>query len=151
MYVDYSGWTEKYGYFSCKVFIDETKQDYALVYGDGTVAKQSTPFTFVTADWNHDGDVYTQFGAWFDIESGSGEFYCVEDLVRAAADASEKERFYNNEIKQVIGITIPPPEKRPTLEDQIQQSENRAMHQEAEKNRKMDALGIRRPGEPWVR
>ena len=151
MYVEYSGWTEKHGIFCCKVPVDENKQDYALVYGDGTVAKQLTPFDDVTADWNNDGDVYTMFGAWFGSKEGRGVFYSVEDLVRSAADALDKERFYSYEVKEVIGITIPPLDKRPSLDTQIRQSENRVMHQEAERNRKMDMLGVRRSDEPWAK
>lgn len=151
MYVNYSGWTEKRGSFSCNVFIDETRQDYVLVYGNGFVAKQTTPFQSETADWNNDGDVYTQFGAWFESPFGGGTFFTPEEMVQAAADSLEKERFYNNEVKEVQGVTIPFSEHRPRLEDQIRQSENRAMHQDAERNRKMDTLGIRCPGEPWAR
>lgn len=151
MYVNYSGWTESHGSFHCNVFIDEKKQDYAVVYGDGTVCKQVSPFRYETADWNNDGDVYTMFGAWFKGLYGGNTFYSAEDLVSLAADSLSKERFYNNEVKQVIGVTIPLMEKRPTLDDRIRTSENRAMHQEAERNRKMDALGIRPPGEPWAR
>ena len=151
MYVSYSGWTEKHGSFFSNIFIDEKRQDYALVYGNGFVAKQTTPFQSVTADWNNDGDVYTQFGAWFQSPFGGNTFYTPEEMVQAAADSLAKERFYSNEVKEVRGVTIPLPEHRPRLEDRIRQTENRVMQQETERNRKMDALGVRRPGEPWAR
>lgn len=151
MYVNYSGWTKDHGSFSCNIYIDENKQDYEVVYGDGSVAKQTGPFHEVTADWNHDGDVYSMFGAWFQSESGRGSFFTPEDLVRIAADGLEKDRFYGNEAKCVKGITIPLPERRPRLDDVIRQNEVRAANQEAERNRKMNALGIRPPGEPWAR
>ena len=153
MYVNYSGWSEKHGSFSCDIFIDENRQDSELTFGDGRIAKQKGPFEAVTADWNHDGDVYTQFGAWFTVPGENhSDFWSVVDLVRAAADAQAMTRRpYGNEIVSVKGVEIPPPDRRSSLHDTIQRSELRAMHQEIERNRKMDMLGIRPPNEPWAR
>lgn len=153
MNVNYSGWTEQHGYFSCNIFVDETRQDYELVFGDGSVSKQQSPFEEVTADWNNDGDVYTQFGAWFSRPEGSGaNFWTPEDMVHAVADAQTRERKpYGNEVVAVKGIEVPLPGKRPALADVIRQSEQRAANQEAERNRRMDALGIRPSDEPWAR
>ena len=151
MYVNYSGWNKKDGQFSYDVFIDENKQDYAIVYHDGFVSRQTSPFSPVTADWNHDGDVYTKFGAWFSSRFGTGNnFFTPEEIVLELVENRSKERFYGHDIKEVVGITLPEPSK-PRLSDAILNSELRAMNQEAERNRKMKALGIRRPGEPWAR
>lgn len=153
MYVSYSGWTQERGSFFCNIFIDENKQDYSLKYGDGTIAKQISPFQHVTADWNHDGDIYTQFGAWFESPGyGGNSFWTPEQMVRAAADGMEKDRrFYANEVVAVKGIEIPMPERRPSLTDKVQDSERRTANRDAERNRRMAALGIRPPNEPWAR
>lgn len=151
MYVDYSGWNERQGPFACSVFVDEKKTDYSVVYGDGTVSRQMTPFEHVTADWNNDGERYTLFGAWFDSAVGGNTFLTPEELVRAAVDSKSKDHFYGNEIKKVNGISFPFLDRRPTLDEQIIRSEQRALNQDAERNRKMDALGIRPSGEPWER
>lgn len=151
MYVDYSGWSKEHGSFSCKIFIDEKKTDYEIEFGDGRIAKQLTPFEFITADWNNDGDVYTQFGASFESRHAGRDFWTVEELVWACADALDKETIRGSEVKSVKGITVPPRDKRPSLDETIRRNELRAANQEAEKNRKMDMLGIRRPGEPWAK
>ena len=153
MNVNYSGWTEQHGSFSCNIFVDENRQDYELVFGNGSVAKQQGPFEEVTADWNNDGDVYTQFGAWFSRPEGNGgDFWTPVDMVAAVVDAQTRERKpYGNEVVSVKGIEVPLPGKRPALTDVIRQSEQRAANQEAERNRRMDALGIRPSDEPWAR
>ena len=157
MYVEYSGWTSERGSFHCKIFVDENKLDYELHYKSGKTAKQSSPFQHVTADWNHDGDVYTQFGAWFDHigENGKfqgGEFWTPVEMVGALADAMDRSsRNYGDHVIAIPGIEIPPPDRRSTLDDQIIRSERRSEAQEIERNRKMNALGIRPPNEPWAR
>ena len=152
MYVNYSGWNETHGSFYCNIFVDETRQDYAIEYGDGTIAKQMSPFRHVTADWNHDGDVYTQFGAWFKGLYGGNTFWTPEDLVRAAADALDKARHvYDNQVTAVHGIEIPLPEKRKSFDETVRDCESRAANREADRNRRMNALGIRPTNEPWAR
>lgn len=153
MHVNFSGWNEKHGAFSCDVYINERKEDYELHYSDGSIKRQCTPFEDISTDWNHDGDVYSQFGAWFtDPKDGRNEFWSVTEMVSALVDAMDPDsRHYGRYVVDIPGINIPLPQDRPRLDDRIRQSENRAMHQEAERNRKMDALGIRPPGEPWAR
>lgn len=159
MNVEYSGWTEKHGHFFCNIFIDEKKTDYEIEFGDGHKARQSSLFTQVEADWNHDGDVYTQYGAWFDHvdEAGrfkGGEFWTPEQMIRAVADALEKERFFAHEVVRIPGIQIPLPEQRPSLDQHLEnvlRAERRKDAQSIEKNRKMHQLGIRPPDEPWAR
>ncbi len=157
MYVNYSGWNEKHGSFFCDIYINENKTDYELHYKNGMIAKQSTPFHTETRDWNYDNDIYPQFGAWFQCYDKAGQtsgshFWTPEDMVRAAVDALDETRMrYGNEIVSIPGITIPAPDKRPSLRDHIQRTENRALAQDIERNRKMNMLGIRPPGEPWAR
>ena len=153
MNVNHSGWNEKCGHFSYNVYIDENKDDYELHYSDGSVKKQCTPFQYVTEDWNHDGDVYSMFGAWFtDSKDGRNEFVTPVDMVSDLIDAKDPDaRHYGRFLVDIPGVTVPTPGERPRLDDQIRRSENRAMHQDAERNRKMNALGIRPPGEPWAR
>lgn len=150
MYVNHSGWNAEYGSFSYDVFVDEKREDYEIHYKNGTVDKQAGPFQEVTADWNNDGDVYTQFGAWFRDENGRGSFWTPEQLVMALIETLDGYTSYTN-VSHIPGITLPARDKRPALQDTIEQSERRAFHQEAERNRKMDMLGIRPPNEPWAK
>ena len=157
MKVNHSGWTEQSGAFDYDVFIDENKTDYELHYKNGMIARQSSPFQEETRDWNHDDDVYTQFGAWFscydpDGSFSGGSFWTPEDLVRAAVDCSDPAKIrYGNQVIAVPGIEVPRPDQRPKLDTRIAQNERRAMAQDIERNRKMNALGIRPPNEPWAR
>lgn len=157
MVVDYSGWTQESGSFHCKINFDEKKSDFAVHFANGSVARQSGTFHDHTADWNHDGDVYTQFGAWFEYRDtngkfSGGEFFTPVDLVQFAVDArdSNSSSFGPRPIK-VEGLTLPLPPRHQSLDDRIAQTEQRLMHQEAERNRKMNALGIRPSNEPWAR
>lgn len=153
MYVDYSGWSEEKGFFAHKIFIDEKRQDYEIEYGNGTVAYQKTPFHEVTGDWNNDGDVYTLFGAFFEIPGENrGIFFSPEDMVSAMVEALDRTRKpYGNEVVKVKDVEIPRAAHKVSLDEQIRQHEQRAANQEADRNRKMDAFGIRRPDEPWAR
>jgi len=153
MYIDYSGWNKDRGSFHEKIFIDENKHDYVIQYNDGTVLQQSSGFDFQTADWNNDGDIYTQYGAWFneimpDGKPGHGEFWTPEDMVRAVIDAVDPDRpKYGNQVKSISGIVLPPIEKHRSLEEQIQLSDQRALNRDIERNRKMNRFGNDR----WVR
>lgn len=145
MKVNYSGWKKEFGSFDVNVLLDEYKTDYEIQFINGEVWQQCDRFKNVKADWNNDGDVYSRFGAWFETYDKKGqyrgrEFFGVVDMVRVVVD---KEAV-------VPGLDIPPL-KRVTLEDNIIRSERRAEAQEIERNRKMAALGIRHPGEPWVK
>ena len=153
MEVQYAGWSKKYGSFDCSIFVDENKEDHEIRFSNGHVLRQSSPFQMVTADWNHDGDVYTQFGAWFrDSDTGRSEFWAVVSLVRAAADLVREDYApYGNHIVAVSGINVPLPKDRPPLEKRLRETEARALARDIERNRTMNFLGIRRPGEPWAR
>lgn len=158
MYVNHSGWSEKHGSFSYDIFIDEKKTDYEIHFKNGQVYKQSGEFEWVTADWNCDGDVYAQFGATFNIwdkdgePTSSREFLTPQDMVFGLVDGLFGDhREYENVMVSIPGINLPAPEKRPSIDEQIRRSEKRSMAQEIERNRKMNSLGIRPPGEPWVK
>lgn len=157
MFVDHSGWTEELGAFCCKISFDETKMDFAVHFENGSVARQSSNFQYHTADWNRDGDVYTQFGAWFEFRDTNGkftggEFFTPVDLVQFAIDARDpNSHCFGSRPVKVDGIVLPLPPRHQSLADRIAQTENRAAKQEAERNRKMNALGIRPSNEPWAR
>ncbi len=158
MLVNHSGRNERYGPFSYNVFVDEKRTDYEVRFASGKTLKQRTPFENFTYDWNNDGDVYEQFGAFFDLYDQKGEFvqrwgfWTPEDMVFALIEGmDEYKRQREDVVVSITGIQLPSPDKRPGIDAQIRQSEQRAMAQEVERNRKMAALGIRGPGEPWAK
>ena len=138
MYVDYSGWTKERGFFHDKLFVDENKHNYVIQYNDGTAMQQTSSFQFQTADWNNDGDIYTQYGAWFneiksDGKLGRGEFWTPEDMVRAVIDADDPDRpKYGNQVKSISGIVLPAKEAHRSLDEQIQLSGQRATNKDTE-------------------
>lgn len=157
MKVEYSGWTRETGPFRVFVFVDETKTDYEIHYASGKVLKQNSPFDEYTYDWNNDGDIYPQTGAFFSLYNQNGEFerkgvfMSPTDMVRALVDGKDEyHRKYDDVVVSIPGIEIPEIKKH-RLEDEILRSERRAMAQEVERNRKMNAFGIRPPGEPWAK
>lgn len=153
MYVNHSGWNIETGPFNYNIYVDENKTDHEIHFQDGTIAKQVTPFESRTEDWNHDGDVYEQFGAWFQRPGENrSTFWTPEELVMSIIETMEENRSpYGPKVAFVKGIDVPAKDKRPTLEDKILQSERRLEAQEIERNRRMEALGIRPPNEPWAR
>lgn len=158
MRIEHSGWSQEHGPFRYFIEIDENKTDYELRFKNGSIAKQDGPFHHATHDWNCDGDVYTQFGAIFQYFDKNGEpdgrcFWTPEDMVSALVDAQEKpeSRLSGGDVISIPGIEIPERSKRPNLEDTIIRSERRSEAQEIERNRKMAALGIRHPDEPWAK
>lgn len=153
MYVNHSGWSEDIGSYSYDIYMDENKSDYEIHYEDGSVDRQVTPFEAITNDWNNDGDVYTMFGAYFEHDStGWRQFMTPENMVTLLLDSRfNPHRVHGPRATEIPGIEIPDRDKRPKLEQTIQDSERRALNKEADRNRKMDALGIRPPNEPWAR
>jgi len=157
MYVNHSGWNKEIGVFSRNIFVDENKTDHTVHYSNGKIARQMTLFVEHTADWNHDGDVYPQFGAWFEFVDpdgtvNGGSFFTPQDLVQFALDAQNPDPLRDSPyVTKVTGITVPELTWRQNVDHLIYQAEARAMHQDAERNRKMAILGIRRPGEPWAK
>lgn len=153
MYVNHSGWSAETGAFSYDIYIDENKKDYEIRYKDGSVDRQITPFEAVTNDWNNDGDVYTMFGAYFEHDStGWRQFMTPENMVMLLLNSRFDPRSVCGPlVTEIPGIEIPDRDKRPKLEQTIQDSERRVLNRDAECNRKMDALGIRPSDEPWAR
>jgi len=157
MKVNHSGWSEDRGYFSYDIFIDEKRTDYAIHYVNGDIARQVSPFHEVTRDWNNDDDVYTEFGALFQFTDPNSQmvgrsFWTPVQMVQAAIDALDNnEHTPGNQVAFIEGVEIPSREKRSSIDEYIRNSEKRAMHRDIERNAKMKALGIRPPGEPWVR
>ena len=155
MKVEYSGWSEERGSFHYDFIVDETKLDYEVHFGNGRIAKQNGPFEYHTADWNCDDDIYTQFGAWFqfvdvDGKFNGGEFFTPEDLVSFAISAAGIERS-GPKVLCVKGLEWPEKQSRCSLDERILRSDQRAANIEADRNRRMDALGIRPSNEPWAR
>lgn len=129
MFVNHSGWNEKDGSFDYNIFVDENKTDYEIHYNDGTVAYQKSPFQFETADWNCDGQVYEQFGAWFEWE-GRGEFITPDQMVwQLLFDG-----YCGPKAVSIPGIDIPQPSQRPSLDETILSGERKALMRETKEN-----------------
>lgn len=107
MNIRYSGYRENYGTFDVLIPVDETRQDYEIQMKNGQIGRQITPFQEATYDWNHDGEVYTLFGAWFDW-NGSRDFMTPVDMVSMVIDGDAR----------IPGIEIP----LVSLDSQIQQA-----------------------------
>ena len=158
MQVDYRGWKEGIGAFSCQIFVDENKTDYEIHYKNGMIARQISPFDYETNDWNHDGDIYTKFGAFFSCKDKKGnscgvDFWSPEEMVRVVVDAKNTtlSRLNGNDVIDIPGIKIPDIRKHPPLDQQLRMTERRKEAMDIERNRKMKMLGVRPPNEPWVR
>lgn len=65
---------------------DDKKRDYEIHFSNGSISKQNSAFDYVTRDWNCDGDVYTQYGAWFENDRAASDFFTPEQLVWLVAD-----------------------------------------------------------------
>lgn len=107
MNIRYSGYRENYGTFDVLIPVDETRQDYEIHMKNGQTGRQITPFQKATYDWNHDGEIYTLFGAWFDW-NGSRDFITPVDMVSMVIDGDAR----------IPGIEIP----LASLDSQIQQA-----------------------------
>lgn len=81
MILEHSGWSQERGWFCDKYNIDTTRTDYEIHWKNGTVCKQATPFENRTADFNNDGDVYTEFGCWFEGVYGGRDWYTPQNLL----------------------------------------------------------------------
>lgn len=158
MKIEYSGWSENRGSFRCVIPFDEHKSDYEVRFASGKCLRQCGEFQHITADWNCDGDVYTEFGASFirydkDGNAQAGrEFWTPNDLVAELIDGLYCDGFgANDRMVSISGVTVPPLDKRPSLREQIDRSERQQMARDIERNRQMNALGIRPADEPWVK
>ena len=87
MIIEHSGWSQERGWFCDKYFFDETKSDHEIHWKNGNVCKQTSPFDDVTADWNDDDDVYSEFGANFEGKWGFGrDWYTPQGLLSLVLD-----------------------------------------------------------------
>lgn len=66
MILTHEGWTQDRGRFCDKYAFDTSRSDHEIHWKNGKISKQETPFKYVTADWNCDGDVYEECGANFE-------------------------------------------------------------------------------------
>lgn len=80
--INVSGWKKGYGPYDLNLPFDDQKTDYQIHFKDGDHYAQSSPFETETHDWNNDGDVYPQYGAWFRSQDGRGEFFTPVVLLR---------------------------------------------------------------------
>lgn len=85
--VEHSGYSEARGIFCDLYYIDPNKMDYKIYFPDGDTYIQNSEFHARIEDWNHDGDRYEQFGAFFKIESlGRSEFVTPEMMISFITD-----------------------------------------------------------------
>lgn len=152
MYVNHSGWSQELGSFHYDIFLDETKTDYELHFADGFVSKQTSPFEEITADWNCDGDWYTQFGAWFESPFGGSTFWTPVQMISELIESREEGRRHSSDrLIAIPGIQLPERKRKETLESMISQTEKRTFQKEIERNRKMEQLGVLPLDEPRTR
>lgn len=158
MNVRYDGWSEKYGSFHYNIPFDETRTDFEVRFKSGQILRQCSAFQRVTADWNCDGDVYSEFGANFErydldgsLRSGR-EFWTPNDLVAELIDGLYGDEWPTRDrVVSISGLTVYPPQVMPDLREQIARSELQRMSIDVEKNKKMNALGIHHPDDLRVK
>ena len=81
MQLEHSGWSSERGWFQDKYNIDTTRTDHEIHWKNGQVCKQESPFQSMTADFNNDGDVYTEFGCWFESVYAGREWWTPQNLL----------------------------------------------------------------------
>ena len=87
MILEHSGWEVNRGFYTDKYYFDETKTGHKIHWRNGAVCRQQSSFEMVTADWNNDGDVYSEFGANFDSQWGAGrEWWTPQNLLGIMLD-----------------------------------------------------------------
>ena len=158
MLINHSGWSEKYGSFNYNILFNEKRTDFEIRFESGQSLRQCSEFQHVTADWNCDGDIYTEFGANFTRFDKDGtpragrEFWTPTDLIVELIDGLYGDDFPSRDrMISISGVNVPPPNKRPSLEDQVARTMRQDMGRDVDRNRRMNALGIRSPEEPWAR
>ena len=81
MQLEHSGWSQERGWFCDKYEIDTTRTDHEIHWKNGKICKQESEFKDLTADFNCDGDVYTEFGCWFEGYYSGREWYTPQNLL----------------------------------------------------------------------
>ena len=83
--IELTGWNILYGPYRFNTPFDDAKEDYEIHIGS-SIYRQVTPFHEETADWNSDGDIYTQYGAWFRGDDGGHDFFTPQQMVFCIAE-----------------------------------------------------------------
>ena len=86
MQLTHEGWSQERGWFCDKYNIDTTRTDHEIHWKNGKVCKQLLPFQVVEADWNNDGEIYTEFGATFESRYGGREWWTPQNLLSLMLD-----------------------------------------------------------------
>lgn len=81
MQITHEGWSQERGWFKDKYDIDTTRTDHEIHWKNGQVCKQTSPFQDLTADFNNDGDVYTEFGCWFESKFAGRDWWTPQNLL----------------------------------------------------------------------
>ena len=81
MQLIHEGWSQERGWFQDKYNIDTTRTDHEIHWKNGQVCKQTSPFIVVDADWNNDGEIYTEFGATFEGKYAGRDWYTPQGLL----------------------------------------------------------------------
>ncbi len=81
MQLTHEGWSQERGWFQDKYNIDTTRTDHEIHWKNGKVCKQESPFIVVDADWNNDGEIYTEFGATFESPYAGREWHTPQGLL----------------------------------------------------------------------
>lgn len=122
MMLNYSGWKKGYGPFDQRISFDESRADWEIRFTDGATFHQVTLFGKETRDWNHDGYVRPQFGAWFRCENNAqSEFFTPQDMLRLVVD----------EEANIPGL----PDPSAPIKERIKQLEESKLQEKAEAKR----------------
>ena len=81
MIIEHSGWSQERGWFCDKYNLDTTRTDHEIHWKNGKICKQTNPFQSITADFNNDGDIYTEFGCWFESVYAGREWWTPQSLL----------------------------------------------------------------------
>ena len=81
MQLTHEGWSQERGWFCDKYDIDTDRTDHEIHWKNGKVCKQESSFENMEADFNNDGDVYTEFGCWFEGFYGGREWWTPYHLL----------------------------------------------------------------------
>ena len=110
MKIHLQGWNEQVGLFHSNVFVDEARTDYEILFADGTIGQQQTPFHALQMDWDQDGEPYAKLGAFFDIR-GQQEFFTPEEIAglvlhgRAVIPGLQIEDLHPNLADRILAAT----------------------------------------------
>lgn len=113
MKIHHQGWNDTVGAFNSDVTIEETKCDYEILFANGMVYRQCTPFADYITNQDPTGTIHYKLGAYFDC-NGSREFFTPQELASLAL----------NGYAVIPGLQIE--DRQENLADRIQAAERRA-------------------------